>query len=127
MVRCVHGYVGQDAPWCQIARHHVHNHTAASESYGKGISAVKAYPVFVRVHHRPEPRLGYGIDSITYHIYYLKLRRIGGMAAAWLPGEFEATRPSFGFGNEGEGGLLLFLGHLRLVAGRSQVSLMLGL
>jgi hypothetical protein len=50
MVRCAHGYIGQDAPWCQIARHHVHNHTAASESYGKGISAVGANPVFARVH-----------------------------------------------------------------------------
>ncbi|MBN9065364.1 MAG: hypothetical protein J0H60_02525, partial [Rhizobiales bacterium] len=98
-----------------------------AKAMGRVISAVKAYPLFVGVHHRPEPRLGYGIDSITYHIYYLKLRRIGGMAAAWLPGEFEATRPSFGFGNEGEGRLLLFLGHLRLAAGRSQASLMLGL
>jgi hypothetical protein len=53
-------------------------------------------------------QLTHGIDSIIYHIYYLILRRIGGVAATRLPVEFEATKPSFGFGNEGEGRLLLF-------------------
>jgi hypothetical protein len=52
---------------------------------------------------------GRGIDSIIQHNYYVNFRLIvGGEAAMRLPVEFEATKPSFGFGNEGEGGLLLF-------------------
>jgi hypothetical protein len=52
---------------------------------------------------------GCGIDSIIQHNYYVNFRSIvGGEAATRLPVEFEATKPSFSFGNEGEGRLLSF-------------------